>query len=254
MPSVNESKRLRALRRRKDRRARGEFLVEGPRVLSDLVETGRSVTFVLYTEEAADEPEGRALLERLVARDVASERVSEAEIKRHADTVTPQGWLAAAPIPRWGWPDIVAPGILLLDGLQDPGNVGTLIRAAEALGSGGVVLLPGTADPWGPKAVRAAAGSSLRLPVIEAGWGEVLTHLRAEGIPIWVAASDGEPAGRIEGDDERPALVLGNEGAGVSEPIRRDADRAVAIPMRGGVESLNVALAGAILMDRFFGG
>ncbi len=254
MPSLSQSKHVRALHRRKERSARGEFLVEGPRVLEELLRAERPVTLVLYTEAAEAEPDGRKLLEGIVAAGIPHQLVSDSELRRHADTVTPQGWIAVAPVPRWSWSDFRTPDILVLDGVQDPGNVGTLIRAAEALGASGVVALPGTADPWSPKVVRAAAGSSIRLPVLEVAWDETLAHLRTIGCVVWASAADGDLLERGATRAEGVALVLGNESRGVSGTIRAAADRIVAIPMRGEAESLNAALAGAILMDRLFGG
>jgi TrmH family RNA methyltransferase len=254
MPSQSQSKHVRALRRRKERRARGEFLVEGPRVLAELLRSGRPVTMVLYTGAALEEPAGQGLLAEAVEAGVPAELVSDAELRAHADTITPQGWLATAPLPVWTWSDVDGARLIILDAIGDPGNAGTLIRAAEALGAGGVVALQGTADPWGPKVVRAAAGSSLRLPVLEAQTTEVLDRLREWNTPLWVAEADGEIIERSEPRPPRLALTLGNEAAGVSAPMREAADRIVAIPMRGQVESLNAAIAGAILMDRLFGG
>jgi TrmH family RNA methyltransferase len=254
MPSQSQSKQVRALHRRKERRTRGEFLVEGPRVLAELLRAGRPVTLVLYTEAAVAEPDGRRLLTQVVEAGILTELVSEPELRRHADTVTPQGWIATAPQPAWSWSDVDRARLLVLDAVRDPGNVGTLIRAAEAMGATGVVVLAGTADPWSPKVVRAASGSSIRLPILEAEWDDALVWLRESDTPLWVAASDGEPVGRAEPRPGRVALVLGNEAAGVSAPILEAADRVVAIPMRGEVESLNAAVAGAILMDRLFGG
>jgi TrmH family RNA methyltransferase len=254
MPSLSQSKQVRALHRRKERRARGEFLVEGPRVLEELLRAGRPVTLVLYTEAAVAGPDGRRLLAEAVAAEIPTELVSEPELRRHADTVTPQGWIATAPVPAWSWSGLDGTRLLVLDAVRDPGNVGTLLRAAEAMGATGVVTLAGTADPWSPKVVRAAAGSSIRLPVLEAEWDDALAWLRQSRTPVWVAASDGVPLDRTESRPGRLALVLGNEGAGVSTPILEAADRVVAIPMRREVESLNAAIAGAILMDRLFGG
>jgi len=254
MPSQSQAKHVRALHRRKERRSTGEFIVEGPRVLAELLRSGRPVTLVLYTEAAVAEPDGRDLLERTRQAGIHVESVSDAEMRKYAGTVTPQGWVAVAPVPAWTWADVDVYRLIVLDAVRDPGNVGTLIRAAEALGAGGVVTLPGTADPWSPKVARAAAGSSLRLPVLEAEWDAVLDRLRGRSIPVWVAAADGDPVSRSEARPDQVAVVLGNEGAGVSAHIRAAADRAVAIPMTGDVESLNAAVAGAILMDRLFGG
>jgi TrmH family RNA methyltransferase len=254
MPSLSESKRLRALRRRKERRERGEFLLEGPRALSDVLGAGHPVTLVLYTNDAVAQPAGAALRMRLETAGVPCELVSAEVLAAHSDTVTPQGWVAVSPIPLWEWP-VAEPGrILVLDAIQDPGNVGTLIRAADALGATGVVVLPGTVDPWAPKVVRAAAGSTVRVPVLECAWGDAHERLRESGTEIWVASAGGEQVKGEAGIATGLALVLGNEGVGASPEVRAGADRLVAVRMRGGVDSLNVALAGAILMDRFFGG
>ncbi|MCL7971403.1 MAG: RNA methyltransferase [marine benthic group bacterium] len=254
MPSLSQSKRVRALRRSKERRASGEFLVEGPRVLGELLRAELPVTLVLYTEAAVAEPAGRRLLELVARSGAPAEQVSEEELRRHADTVSPQGWIATAPQPGWDLGQVAASRVLALDGIGDPGNVGTLVRAAEAMDMTAVVTLPGTADPWSPKVVRAAAGSSLRVPVLEVDPAVLLRWLREEGADVWVAAADGEPVGRSAPAPDRVALVLGNETSGVSAAMREAADRAVAIPMKGAVESLNAAVAGAILMDRLFGG
>lgn len=254
MLSQRQSRRVRALHRRKERRASGECLVEGPRVIEELLDEGRHLTLVLYTEEASSDPAGRRLESRARSAGVDVERVSDRELRELAGTVTPQGWLAVARIPDWAWSDLDATRLLVLDGVSDPGNVGTLIRTAEALGVGGLVALSGTADPWNPKVVRASAGSSFRVPVVEASWAETRDRLQESGTPLWAAASDGEPLSRGDAPPSKVALVLGNEASGVSRSVRSDAERIVAIPMRGRVESLNAALAGAILLDRLFGG
>ncbi len=253
MPSRSSAKRLRALRRVKGRREHGMLLVEGPHVARDAVDAGAAVHEALYTDEAADDPAVADLLDRLRETDAAVERVDEDELAEFADTVTPQGLLLAVEIPRTGLADVMAARLVVLDAVQDPGNVGTLIRAAEALGAAGVALLPGTVDAWNPKVVRAAAGSSFRIPVFEASTDEVVGWCRSLGVPLLAAAAGGEPAPRSSASRDA-ALVLGNEGAGVSDEVLAAADGIVGVPQRGRADSLNVALAGAILMDRFFGG
>jgi TrmH family RNA methyltransferase len=136
--------------------------------------------------------------------------------------------------------------VLVLDAVQDPGNLGTLARTAEALGAVGLVALPGTVDPWNPKSVRAAMGSTFRLPVVECGWDALAPWLAGRDVRTLAAVVGGEPL-----DEPRPrraALVLGNEGAGVGDETRARAHRGVGIPLRGRAESLNVAAAGAILL------
>ncbi|MEN8143810.1 MAG: RNA methyltransferase [Gemmatimonadota bacterium] len=228
-------------------------LAEGPRLLRELASRGPAPVQVLYTAQAQAEPRDGDLIESLLQRGVHCERVEQKELEALADTLTPQGVLAAVPIPSTAWPDSAA-RVLVLDRLQDPGNVGTLLRTAEALGLDGAALLPGTADPWGPKALRAAAGSTFRLPLLTEQWPDVRDRLSRAGFEIWAAEASGEVFTRSERPPGKLALVLGNEGEGVDSEILAPGVRKVAVSLAGGVESLNVAAAGAILMDRMFGG
>ncbi len=136
--------------------------------------------------------------------------------------------------------------------MQDPGNAGTILRTAEALGVAGAVALKGTVDVWNPKVVRAAAGALFRLPVLHGTWPEAEAPLREAGLRLWASDTEGEPVGRGDDVPAGIALVLGNEGAGVRDGILAAADRRVAVRLGGAAESLNVAVAAAILMDRIF--
>lgn len=253
MPSITRAKRLRALRRVKGRREHGMLLVEGPAVARDAFDAGAAVHEALYTDAAAGDPAIARLLADLRTAGAPVEEVTETELAEFADTVTPQGLLLVVDIPLSSLNDVAIPRLAVLDGVQDPGNVGTLIRAADALGAGGVALLPGTADPWSPKAVRAAAGASFRIPVVVTSVAELAAWCRDLGVPLLAAAAGGEAAPRSAVARDA-ALVFGNEAAGVSDEVRAAADGVVGIPQRGPADSLNVAMAGAILMDRFFGG
>lgn len=252
MPSISRAKRLRALQRSKGRREHGMLLVEGPRVARDALDAGAVIHEALYTGTAAADPDVARLLDALRDRGAELEQVDEGVLAEFADTVTPQGLLLVVDIPSRTLEEVAPPRLVVLDAVQDPGNAGTLIRAADALGAGGVALLPGTVDPWNPKVVRAAAGASFRLPVVETTAEALSAWCRGAGVPLLVAAAGGEPAPRSTAPRDA-ALVLGNEGAGVSPRVREMADGVVAVPQRGPADSLNVAMAGAILMDRFFG-
>jgi len=254
VPSLSDRKRLRALRRRKGREAEGLFLAEGVRVVRDLLDAGLPVALGLYTGEAERDAATAALVERLRDRAARSEQVSAEDLAEYADTVTPQGLLAVAGIPVRTWNDLRSRRLLVVDGVQDPGNLGTLVRTAEALGAGGVLCVEGTTDPWGAKAVRAAAGASLRLPVLRVGRVAAIEALAERGIPLWASAADGDPVRRRDPRPDAVALAVGNEGAGVSPEVRRAAERVVAIEQAPDAESLNVAVAAALLMDRIFGG
>ena len=140
--------------------------------------------------------------------------------------------------------------ILVLDGVQDPGNVGTMLRTALGLGAAGLVALKGTAELTNTKVIRGAMGATFRLPAVVAAPDEFVAWARLQRIQIWVADPNGEAGAQLTNPEERPpiALVVGNEGAGVSPSLDAAADRRVAIPLARGVESLNVAVAAGILL------
>ncbi len=249
MLSRREERLLKTLRQRRTREEEGLFLAEGVRAVEDLVASSLAVRFAVVSSTLGDTPRGAALADGLAARGVAVHQADERDFRAWADTETPQGVLAVAGIPRAGLDairmDAEPAVVLVLDAVQDPGNFGTLVRTAEALGAAGVVVLPGTVDPWNPKSVRAAMGSSFRLPVVEAEWDALEPWLHGLDAVTVASAVGAPPAGPLP---RRAALVLGNEGAGVSPETLRRADLTLGIPLRGRAESLNVAAAGAILL------
>jgi TrmH family RNA methyltransferase len=252
MPSRAQAKRWRALKRRKGRAEHGLFLAEGHRLVSDLLASGLAVRHLLYTDEADEEPAAAAVVERARRAGVPAEQVDRGELGEFADTVTPQSVLAVGEIPTRERSELAGGDLVVLDAVQDPGNAGTILRTAEALGAAGAVSLKGTVDLWNPKTVRASAGALFRLPVLDDEWPEAGRWIREAGLPLWAADAAGEDVGRGDRVPPRVALVLGNEGAGVREAILEAADRRVAVRLPGGAESLNVAVAAALLMDRIF--
>jgi TrmH family RNA methyltransferase len=169
-------------------------------------------------------------------------------------TETPQPVAALVEPPDWTWAHLVgvhansAPLLLLLAGLQDPGNLGTILRSAEAFGADGVVALPGTVSAWNSKAVRASAGSVFRVPLLSVSADECFTRLREAGVKIFATTvRAAQPAHRV--DLVAPvALLIGNEGNGVPEALAARAAGAITIPCPGPVESLNAAVAASILL------
>lgn len=249
MLTRGEERLIHGLGRRKVREREGLFLAEGVRVMEELVAAGPAVRLVLASPSLEETERGRALL---AALDAVTEvrRVDEGTLSRLAATETPQGVLAVAEVPVVELEAVELTGArtaLVLDGVQDPGNAGTLIRTAAAMGPAPVVCLAGTVDPWNPKTVRAAAGASFHTPVVHAAPDAFLAWRERAGVALLGAEADGEPfePGRWPGP---VALVVGNEGAGLSPAIAGALDARVAVPMRGGVESLNVGIAAAILL------
>ena len=234
------------LRAAKTRAREHAVLVEGVRAVSEALDAGVDVDFAVTSPRLHATKAGARLAERLEDRDVVT--VDDQELEHLSDTERPQGVLLVCEEPDAGLDRVVRGGrYLVLDHVQDPGNAGTLVRAAVAFGLAAVVCLDGTVDPWGPKTVRSSAGMIFRIPVVRAGAQEAADRLAAEGVPLFVSDADG----RDVADHRRApsfALVVGNEGAGVRAELLARADERVSVGMPGPAESLNVAMAGSILL------
>ena len=140
-----------------------------------------------------------------------------------------------------------ARSVLVLDAVQDPGNVGTMIRTAHGLGAAGVIALPGSAELVNPKVLRATMGAAFRMPAVAASHDETLKWLAERRAAVWIAAADGEPISNARRLSP-VALVVGNEGAGISAVMAGAATMLVAVPLAAGAESLNVGVAAGILL------
>ena len=247
-----QNERLKELRRalRDDGTgASGLVAIEGPNLLAEAQRAGLALVRVFVAQESthlldplSPGPKTEVLL---VPRDLLCSTLA---------TETPQPIAALVEPPAWAWENLLcshpsnAPLLLVLCGLQDPGNVGTILRSAEAFGSAGVVALPGTVSVWNQKAVRASAGSVFRVPVVRASLDECFSRMQREGVKAWAAAvRNAKPVADVALD--RPvALLIGNEGNGVPAEVMAKVDGAITIPCPGPVESLNAAVATSILL------
>jgi RNA methyltransferase, TrmH family len=244
---------IRDLHRRRGRERRGLALAEGVRLVEEAVASAVTLRGVAASPALEGTTRGKTLKATLLTNGVAVEELTDAELEGLADTEHPQGIIAVIEPRRWALSDIrMNPGstILVLDGVQDPGNVGTMLRTALGLGAAGVVALKGTADLTNSKVIRGAMGASFRLPSVVAAPDEFVAWARLQRAQIWVADAAGETDDRLARGGDRPAvaLVVGNEGAGVGPSIDAAADRRIAISLARGVESLNVAVAAGILL------
>jgi TrmH family RNA methyltransferase len=246
--SRNLVKLVRDLQRRKARERRARVVLEGRRLVADVLEAGARVLGLVVAEDAAA-ADAVPLLEEAERRHLDVQRLPRAEFDALAGTESPGGVLAVA---DWAPRDLasLAPPasclLLVLDGVQDPGNVGTMIRTAHALGACATVALDGTADVRSPKVLRSAMGSHFRHPVAEAAFDAFAAWAARGGFTVLCAASDGAPVADVHRGG-RVALVVGSEGHGVRAAWAAHPHRRVAIPMRGDAESLNAAVAAAIL-------
>ena len=240
-------KELRAALSRTGRTPSGLIAIEGEHLIAEAMRSHLRIATIFlrdgYQSPFALPNDAEPLL---LPSDVFSSAVA---------TEQPQGIAALVHPPAFSMEDLfagAAPLILVLAGLQDPGNVGTLLRSAEAFGATGVLLLPGAANPWNPKALRASAGSAFRVPVVPEKSPIAFATLGERKIPILAAVAATASSGSIpcsEYDLTRPAAILiGNEGSGLSQDLLDRAQARIAIPMPGPVESLNAAVAASILL------
>jgi TrmH family RNA methyltransferase len=244
--------------------------VEGPKLVEDALRSGLQAEALLVSEA------GEADLERILRAASESEAgIPRSRVMRTTDklfasvagTETPQGVAALFRQPSWQFDDVVrgaaaadgalrgdAALVVVMAALQDPGNIGTIVRSAEAFGATGVVATRGSADPWSPKALRASAGSGLRFPVLRGmAIPVLLAQLRVAGVKIVAARShsaDLTSAGADAAADLREpvAIFIGNEGAGLPREIEHAADARISIPMSAAVESLNAGVAASVVL------
>jgi len=245
---LSKSKRRLAerLKRPRQRRKEGLALVEGPRVVAEALRSGTEVIWGVVGEAFAASGVGRRLVSLASDRGVELATLPDDVVIDLADTEAPRPVLLIVRPRDQAEPSRLPPGrYLYLDGVQDPGNVGTLVRSAWAFGLAGVVVGVGTADPWSPKAVRSSAGGVFHVPFLTApsdgsrqSWPGPLLYAEARrDTAEHVAAEVGASW----------VLAVGNEGAGVSDGVRA-LGRPVSLAMRAGVDSLNAGVAGSILM------
>lgn len=248
------------LGRPKERREAGAFVAEGVRLVEEAFASNWQFRFALYSASLAER--GQALVKQLRAAGVEVEEIEPRLLQSVSETETSQGILAVLSLTNLPIPNL--PTFLLIpDQIRDPGNLGTLLRTAAAAGVQAVFLPPETTDAFAPKVVRAGMGAHFRLPIASMRWEEIERFIDSashrviesasqrvgESAQLNVFLADMEGQSCWEADFRRPlALIVGGEAEGASQEARKLANRQVRIPMPGGAESLNAAIAGAILM------
>lgn len=222
------------------RKKSGEYLCDGTKLLDEALKWGAPVQTAVFSDgvEIPTLPDT-----------VRAVRVSEDLMRSVSPMETPQGVLFTVALPETKLPETLAgKHYLVLDGVQDPGNVGTLWRTADAFGADGMILLPGCADPWSPKTLRATMGACFRLPVWEGALGDLLPKLAQAGLPLYATALREDTVDLREMDLRRCAIAIGSEGRGVSQAVLEASAKTVKIPMAEQCESLNAAIAGAVVL------
>ena len=225
-------------------------MAEGVRAVEELLRSPLTIRGVLIAPQLLDAPRGAALGDALRSRSIELHEVAANEFASAAETESPQGVIAIAEVPERSLADLGTDWkgiVLVLDAVQDPGNVGTILRTAAAFGAVATITLPGTVDVWNAKVVRSGMGAHFTHPAFSSTWAELDAFRTRSGTKLFAADSKGEPASAVAAAS-RIALVVGNEGAGLSSDARARADRTIALPLSPGVESLNVAVATGVLL------
>jgi TrmH family RNA methyltransferase len=250
-PSNTRIKKAIRIRERKHAENLDLLLVEGQKIIEMALAAGAEIREVFFTNRFAAAQERKELLTLLSEKTAGMYKVADHAFAKLSGTATPQGVAAVVSYPALSLeklPTAAVPLYVVLDGVRDPGNVGTVIRTADAAGSDAVILLEGTCDALSPKVVRATAGSIFNIPLALASVGQLLEWRKRSGIVIAVASAD---AAQSVFDTELTgsiAVVFGNEGSGVRKELRDSANLLVKIPLYGKAESLNVASSAAICL------
>ena len=238
--SLKERKRVRYREKR--------YLLEGLRLVAQAWHTQKRLAFAFYTAEFAQLPEGQALLEEFATGEIKAWQVPPELLQRISDTVSPQGIVAVAPMPEPDPAEVErASLVLILDAIRDPGNLGTILRTAQAAGVEAVLLSRGCADPYAPKTVRAGMGAHLGLALFgQLGWQRIRDLVKGKQIVLADVQGELTP---WEIDWTLPsALIIGNEAHGASPQARELAQLQAHLPMAAEAESLNAAIASGIFL------
>lgn len=228
------------------RRREKKFVVEGVRLVEEALNAGLEPSLVFVEPEKLNRSaRGRHLLDRVRSFDWVP--VNDSVIRAVSDTQSPQGIVAVFPFVERALPADLGKLVLVLDGLSDPGNVGTVLRTAEAAGVRGVILAEGCVDPYNPKVLRGAMGAHFRLQLLDGlSWRQIGVLLGDRA--AWLASAGGGVP-YYDVDWTKPSvLVIGSEATGPGAEARRLAAGQITIPMAGGAESLNAAIAAAVIL------
>lgn len=243
-------KEIKSLYRRKNRNNLGLFIVEGVKIIEEIIDEGYSFKNIVYTDSLLDKKDGRNLMEK-INNTSKLVHVPENIFKEISDTENPQGVLAVVNIPISKIENLNESNmnfLLYLDKVQDPGNMGTIIRTGDAFNIDGIILVDGCVDPFNPKVARATMGSIFRVPLyfLDDGIFQI-EKLKKKGLKLYSSSLVGSvDIGKV--DFERSIVAIGNESNGVSPEIHKLSDKLIKIPMPGRSESLNAGVAASIIM------
>lgn len=248
----NNIKHVKSLHKRKYRESYDEFLVEGLRIIEHALDNNAEFSAVYYNEEIADSERSSELFQRISGQNISLYKVNSKIFKNMATTDNSQGILAVIKRKYYSLKDIMNKErffLIILDRLQDPGNVGTIIRTADAAGVDGIITLKGTVDIFNSKTIRSTMGSIFTMPIISVDDVEELVNtLKLHNSDIISTSLEAEEYHFQVEYSKKSAIIIGNEANGISDELIRHSNIKVKIPMVGKAESLNASIASGIIM------
>jgi RNA methyltransferase, TrmH family len=253
--AIKGARHILALKKRKDREETNKYLIEGIRLCEEAIASDAPIEQLLFCRESIDRNARlEALFQSAVEKNIPIQQTDWRAFKGMSDTETPQGVLGVVQMPKWDRDAILksTKPILILDRISDPGNLGMMMRTAEAASCAGIFLTRGSVELFNPKVVRATMGAIFRLPAFPMTNGlELIQKLKQHSVSILAAHVDGTQHHQLKVEGS-VALLLGNEAFGVDPELLAQATQTVTIPMASPVESLNVAVASGILLYKLY--
>lgn len=252
MLSKEKLKEFAKLKTKKGRKTQGRFLVEGLHLCEEAINSNWEIESVLFTNLFQNSPAGKKLLQKFKKSNVKTIPVKSEVVKKLSDTVTPQGIICVVKIRKFSLGELWSGRsniILTLDAIRDPGNVGTLIRTADAFGIGGVILSSDTVELYNPKVVRSTMGSIFHLPILDdVDLEKTLPKLKNKNFKICgTDVKNGKDFERLNYSG-KICLLIGSEARGLNKKLFGLSDEIIRIPTHGKAESLNASVAGGILL------
>lgn len=251
-------KELAKLKTKKGRKAQGRFLIEGIHLCEEVANSDWKTELVLFTSSFQNSPAGKKLIQKFERKNVETIPVKSEAVKKLSDTVTPQGIICVVKIKKFALAKVWSKGcniVLALDAIRDPGNVGTLIRTADAFRIDGVILSSDSAELYNPKVVRSTMGSIFHLPIFDGvDLEKTIPKLKEQNFRIYgTDAKEGKDLDKLDYSGpmdpaEKICLLIGSEANGLNKKLTRLSDAIIRIPTPGKAESLNASVAGGILL------
>ncbi len=249
MMTNNEIKYLRSLSKKKCRYEHKKFLIEGKRIVDELIRSDYEIDKIIITQDFINKHPNHILF----SSNLDYQIILDKDYKKIKNTDNSQEIFALVPIKHsFNIQDKIEGPLLILNNISDPGNLGTLLRSAAWYGINNIFLSTGSVDIYNPKVVRSSMGAHFYLPnLFELNTNDIIAILNNKKIEVIAATLDGTPYQNISTSNNW-ALILGNESHGIDNDILQLSTKQVSIPQKGNIESLNVAVAGSILIDRLF--